>query len=700
MSVIIYALLIPYYELIFRLYTARSFRADAVLVTLLFSLGAGAFLALLLRVSPHRLLNRIVSLVLLFLVPLLYIIEFLIYRSFKVFYDVNTCVNGAGGAITGFMGDILRLIFCVDGLSAIFLFLLPFILYSVFGIRRIPSSKWKNSDVLFMVSGFVIANALALILVYAIPSLSMMYKEEYNFQSVVEEMGLATGLRLDILKAIRGDKVGFTIEENTGLADYQMAKSETPDIIRTPVPDELAKEYLNSGFFKDINSEEAKEELEAIPTPTPVVEYGYNAYDIDYEALSETVSGTNRDLDLYVASLTPSKQNEYTGKFKGKNLIFITAEAFSGYLVDEERTPTLYRLIHNGFYFEDYYQPAVAGTTGGEYSNLFGLIPTSGGKSMSILTSGSTFTTMGSMLNKEGYYGKAFHNNTNTIYGRNETHNRLGYSDGFMGVGDGMEDYLTTHGFPASDLEMMEGTFPTYVDKQPFNIYYMTVSGHGQYGRSINQMSAKNWDRVADVDCSDKLKAYLANNMELEDALTYLVDALYENDIADDTVIVLSPDHFPYGLDDDASLGKMPYLSELYGFNVVNYLQRESNNCVIWCGELENEEPVTISSPTSSLDLLPTLSNLFGVSFDSRLYPGRDVFSDAPALVFDGAYDWKTDLGTYIASTNTFTPVNEDTEIPEGYVNSVKSIVRNKFSFCKGVLQDDFYGHIEKNIDE
>ena len=84
--------------------------------------------------------------------------------------------------------------------------------------------------------------------------------------------------------------------------------------------------------------------------------------------------------------------------------------------------------------------------------------------------------------------------------------------------------------------------------------------------------------------------------------------------------------------------------------------------------------------------------SLFGVDFDSRLLAGRDVFSDAQPLMFDLSYNWKTDLGTYVSGS--FTPVSEDVEIPEGYVDSIKTIVRNKINFMKMCASTDFYRHV------
>ena len=297
---------------------------------------------------------------------------------------------------------------------------------------------------------------------------------------------------------------------------------------------------------------------------------------------------------------------------------------------------------------------------------------------------------MGSQLDRLGYYGKAYHNNDYTYYSRHTTHNNIGYSDGFMGYGNGMEKYVKPT-WPESDVEMFMGTIPEYIDKQPFNIYYMTVSGHSNYWRSANAMTDKHWDRVQELPYSTEVKGYFAANLELEDSLTYLLEQLEAYGILDDTVIVISTDHFPYGLDSDAGLGNMPVLSELYGYRVTDYFQQDHSRLIIWSGCLEDMEPIVVDAPTFSLDILPTWSNLFGTEFDSRLMPGRDVFSDAPALVFNPNYDWKTELGTYYSSKNKFVPASEDVVIPEGYVEYMKAVVRNKIKYCAGVLDTDYF---------
>lgn len=720
----IFSLIILYCETVFKIATGTEITPKSVLINVLFSLCYGSIAAILCRMFRKETVNRVITGIILFVIPAVYTIEFFVYRSFNVFYDINTVFNGAGGALAYFQGDILRLIISPAGIAAIIFMFAPFLVYVFFGRKKLPATRFLKSDfALLMIAAFVFF-MIARARIDTDESMRLMYTSGYSFQNAVAEFGFATGLRLDCMHLNGGDDSDFVylendyddevnadVEEGESGSEYgdgpgaqTEAALELEDVPGAETEAEsVADSDTGSGVEagdgpatekEDETATEHGSETDSETDSEPEVkEYGVNALDIDFEALAEEAGGKLADMDRYVSSIEPSKQNEYTGFFKGKNLIFFTAEAFSGYLIDQDMTPTLYRLATKGMQFTDFYQPAVAGTTGGEYENLFGMIPTSGGRSMDRMTSQNTAITIANRLGDE-YFGKAYHNNTYTVYNRDETHNRLGYSEGFMGVGNGMEEYLPRGGFPASDLEMVQGTLTEYIDNQPFDIYYMTVSGHGQYGRSINQMSSWNYHRVADIDHSEIVKCYLANNLELEDALTYLVSELERTRIADDTVIVLCADHFPYNLDTGASPGNMPNLSELYGFDVTNYLERDSNRLIIWSGCLEDEDPIIVDEPVFSLDILPTLCNLFGVEFDSRLLPGRDVFSDREALVFDGNYDWKTTYGTYISSRGRFIPASEDTELPEDYIKRMQVEVSNRMKYCKNVLEYRYFDHV------
>lgn len=655
-----------YLEGVFRLATVGSVWNIGFLYAMLFSIAYSIVGYLISSLSKKTVVNRIIASIVLFVTALIYIVQFLIFKQFKQFYDINTMTGGAGDMLSSYFAELIDLIFPQGGIFMILLMLVPFIVYLLFSGRviRAYASTACTRIVTAIVALAVYGLTVALIIAH--PVYGPMYQGQYNFQSAVSNFGLMTGLRLDIQKNLSEPEYSF---EAVPAPEDTQTEATQPPTEQTQLPTETTE-----------------------PTQMPIV-YGDNQLDIDFAKLNQSASSAHQKLNNYVSGLTPTKQNEYTGLFKGKNLILITAEAFSAELIDPELTPTLYRLANKGIQFTDYYQPSSAGTTGGEYQNIFGLLPTKGGMSFKKTANHLNYFTMGSQLDRLGYYGKAFHNNSYTYYSRNKTHNNLGYSDGFMGYGNGMEEYVKK-AWPQSDYEMISGTLPTYIDKQPFNVYYMSVSGHSNYSRGGNAMTNRHWDEVQHLPYSDTVKGYFAANLDLEDALAHLVSQLEAKGIADDTVICISTDHFPYGLDSDAKLGDMPYLSELYGYEVDTVFERDHSRLILWSGCLEEMEPIVVDTPTSSLDILPTLSNLFGTEFDSRLMPGRDVFSDAPALVFNINYDWKTDLGTYYASANKFVPSVDPEMIPEDYVETVKAIVRNKLTYCSSVLDTDYFRHL------
>lgn len=652
LTMLLFPIVLFYYESIFRISSVGGYFKVSTIFMFLFCVSMGLVAYLLTTLFKKEKTNFIITAVLMSVCAVIYLIEYFVNKFFKVFYDINTVFGGAGHLADGFIDETLSLIFSFNGIFMILLYFLPVVLYIIFGRKFLSSEKADKYKKTFAVAAAVVIHLVTVLFVSINNVCGPIYDKEYNFQSAVGNFGLFTGLRLDIQNYVFGSS-------SSSFEDVDTNNDETS----------------SQNTQSDTSSEQE------------IVEY--NVLELDLEGGN---TSKIKELNEYVKTLSPSNKNKYTGLFKGKNLIMITAEAFTAEVIDPVLTPTLYRLATKGINFTDYYQPASAGTTGGEYQNIFGMLPTAGGMSFKNAAKNLNYYTMGSQLDRLGYYGKAFHNNSYTYYSRNITHVKLGYSDGFMGYGNGMEQYVKKR-WPQSDLEMIEGTLPTYIDNQPFNVYYMSVSGHSGYTKAGNAMTAKNWEKVENLPYSDMIKGYLAANIELDNAMAHLVTELENKGIADDTVICISTDHFPYGLDYNAKLGDMPYLSELYGYNVTNLIQRDHSRLIIWSGCLEKMDPIIVDSPTFGLDIIPTLSNLFGTEFDSRLLPGRDALSDAEALIFNMNYDWKTDLGTYYSSKGTFVPKDENTVVPEGYVNRIKSVVRNKIRYCSNALSSNYLAY-------
>lgn len=685
-----------YLELAFKASTSGDF-LPALPVIVLFALVVGLVLELLCGLPRSLEGRRAARLGALVALGALFSVEYFVYRQFKMYYDPTTVLSGASDVASQFGGTVAGLVLSPEGIGHLVLFMAPALAYAVWGVARggDRAVRADATDRVLQACAAAGAYLAALYLTAFIGPLGELYTTRYSFENGVQSFGLVTGLRKEAQQALWGGKtiIDLQIEEPVE-AEEAAAASKSGETAAASKSNEATAAADKPRKRSDATQEkQAKQKQKKEKEPEP------NALDIDFSALADTTDGTWAELDRYVASREPSMRNKYTGLFKGYNLVFISAEAFSAEAIRPDTTPTLQRMWDEGIQLTDYYQFDTAGTTGGECANLFGLLATEGGSSVKGTATHNNYLALGSILDREGYDGWAFHNNTYTYYGRDATHNNLGYNHGYMGYGNGMEQWVTWQ-WPQSDLEMLQGTwgnlYGSLGDKRhPFNVYYMSVSGHSDYGPGENMMAEKNWDVVADLPYSDRVKGYLGANVELDRAMEYLLAQLEERGIANRTVVVISADHFPYGLDQDAPLGQLPYLSELFGYEVGNIFQRDHNRPIIWCGSLaKRSKPIVVSEPTMSIDLLPTLCNLFDVRWDSRLLPGRDVLAPGTeGIAFNLNYDWRTSLGTYWAGSGSFEPV-EGAEIPEGYVEQHSTEVANKIAYCRGVLTSDYYRHV------
>ena len=417
--------------------------------------------------------------------------------------------------------------------------------------------------------------------------------------------------------------------------------------------------------------------------------YSSNSYNviesIDFTALADsTDSDILKATDEYLANATPTRKNNYTGLLKDYDLITICAESFCPWFISEELTPTLYKLSHTGILFENYYGTFQSVTTNGEYTMCMGLYP-----DMSRTKTDSSFNVagnnylpfcLGNALKGMGYQTWAYHDYIGDFYNRNITHANMGYT--FKAADSGLDMKID---WPSSDLEMMEASVDDYINSgTPFHAYYMTFSGHYQYNWD-NAMSAKNRDAVKDLPYSEPVKAYIACNLELEYALEYLMQRLEEAGVADKTCIVLTNDHYPYGLTEDE-------YNELAGQTLDTTFEKYRNSFICYVPGLS--ENIVVDEYCSTADILPTLLNLFGVDYDSRLLAGTDVLSSGihAAVLSDKSFLTKT--FRYDAGTETVIPADENITISDELVETYRLYVDSRFQLSGNILNSDYYAHV------
>ena len=407
----------------------------------------------------------------------------------------------------------------------------------------------------------------------------------------------------------------------------------------------------------------------------------YNVLNIDFDKLiADDADDVTHQMDAYFKSRKPDAKNAYTGLFEGKNLIYITAESFASFAADPEITPTLYRMIHEGFYFTNFYTPYwEVSTTDGEYVNCVGLIPKSGTYSLKDAVKNYLPFTLGNQFRKLGYKTMAFHNYLGSYYDRNITHPHLGYQ--FVSMGDG---YRKTDKWPDSDLEMMQETIKDYIDEDKFHVYYMTISGHLPYNFWANAMAIKNKDLVENLPYEDEaVKAFFACNIELDRALAFLLEELNKRGKAEDTVIVLAADHYPYGL--ELAQHRMLMKSHV---DVTFELYR--NSLILFN---PSQEPCQVDKICSNMDIVPTLSNLFGLEYDSRLLMGHDIFSDTPPFVVLKSANVITDKLKYRSDTNTAVTLDGQS-VSDEEAAKVRKQLQDEVRYSALMLDKDYYRRV------
>lgn len=677
-TTIFYVLVVIYFEVMFHI---NRFGADDgyLLNIILFAIIVGCVCSVFIQLFSPK-VNYIIAIVITSVLTVFFLAH-LIYNSvFNNYLSIvgtiqygNQAADNAATVAENIGSNWLMVL----------LFLIP-LLVVVFLSRKICDYRRNHvAETVVLIFGVVALHfitVLALVLQNdGLYNPYQVYKEFTSVDMAVEELGACESFVLDVREVFRrnGDNSESVSFVKTGELPAAVTGDGSSD--ETGANGQSTNGY--SGSLADAVTEEAV-----------TVDVSPNVMDIDLEAIgNDSGSDTIATMCDYFNSLTPTNKNKYTGMFEGFNLIWITCEGFSGYLLEEEDYfPTISYMAENGFVFENYYQPLWYGSTlGGEYANLLGMMPNNGGY-LNMTYAGThdndLYFSIANQLNRQGYTSIGYHDNSYDYYDRNISHPVLGYD--WRANGSGLEAQKLESGttpWPQSDLIMVQDTFDEYKNETPFNVYYLTVSGHLVYTFAGNYMAYKNKSLVDELDCSETMKAYIASEYETELALEELIKDLKAAGLYENTVIVLAGDHVPYDC--------MDVLSELAGKNLTDNFEEYRSKLIIFSGAMET--PVKVDKVCSSIDILATVSNLMGLDYDSRLLIGQDILSDSPGIVYFPNRSYITDNYIYNSSTNEVT-VKSGAVPSDDELENMNAYVANKFTAAKGICENDFWRYVDE----
>ena len=618
---LVYYLMIIYLEVLFKFIAFENINLEDIVFTLIFSLVYGLYLSII-NTFLNQKQRYHVNLINLILITFIFLSQELSYLILGTTFSMYS-LNLAGQAF-----DFVRFIAMAfkKHFIKIILTFIPLVLYIIH--HKNLNFEEKTDKLLKYIYMFFA--------VYLFTLLSLCYKQNETYSPydlyydthapsiTAKKLGLLTEVRLDLKRYVFGFNPKINIETN---------KQK-----------------------KDKNLE-------------------YNELDLNFDTGNDT-----KLISDYISSTMPTNKNKHTGEFKDKNIIYILAEGFNSIAVDKELTPTLYKMVNAGYKFENYYSPMFMSTTGGEYQFDLSLIPTE--EALTKWKNGGLYLpyTVGNVFKNKGYSVHAYHNWTYSYYKRNNTMPEMGY-DNYIACGNGLELKMDCNSWPTSDIEMIDASIDDYINEDKFAVYYVTLSGHQEYNFDGNEMALKNKKYVEDLQYSEEIKAYLASQIELDKALNKLVKKLEKAKKLDDTVIVLSGDHYPYSLSADT-------INEISTYKRDETFEVNNSNLIIYNPKIEKQ---SIKKLASSVDVLPTILNMYDIKYDSRLLMGKDIFSNHDSLVIFSDYSWITEKGRFNATTGIFSKNNTDTNIEDDYVSKINKEVQARLKVSTSIIDKNYY---------
>ncbi|MCD4827273.1 MAG: LTA synthase family protein [Acholeplasmataceae bacterium] len=462
-----------------------------------------------------------------------------------------------------------------------------------------------------------------------------------------------------------------------------------------------------------------------IPTTNSIIgdsPYAYSTYDLYVENPSAfqtinkfgvltylqrdivTTFNSNDDVETiddmitaYLDTRVEHEDNAYTGYFEGKNLILIMAESFDTYAIDPSLTPNIYEMQQHSWNFTSYYSPLFfRNTADTEFMSQTGLYAhKSVNLTMETFRDNKFPNTIPMLFEEQGYGTYSFHNYTDYFYPRSEFHpETLGYDEYYGAVALGMLEEssgVLIHHEWQSDLELANMTVDILKDKaQPFFTYMLTVSGHLPYNHN-HPIAEKNIELVRQIFIDeerempiDDILYYHAANYELDLAIGALLDRLEEENMADDTVIMMYGDHYAYGLnqDDIAEYDDTKTMENLLSIQRVPMM--------IYHPDLIKEDKDEVFA---SIDIMPTISNLFNLDINYRQTFGKDIFSNQERSVLFSNGSVLTDKFLYNLEKDEITIFDDTYTIQEATLVINEYIYRMKIN--QWILEVDYFNEEE-----
>ncbi len=379
-------------------------------------------------------------------------------------------------------------------------------------------------------------------------------------------------------------------------------------------------------------------------------------------------------VDAYLESRRNPEPNDYTGIFKGKNVIAVMLEGVDTWMIDPKYTPTMCYMMDNGLSFTNYYSPTfgTGHTFNAEFAFNTGYFSPLSAVSATNFSANVFPYSMANLFTKEGYTANSFHYNTPEFYNRGIMHKSFGYEKY-----NSLPDFGMPITVSQSDSNILknEEVYKKMIEKQPFFNFVITYSGHVPYTFDDAKLALakENHPDLIDPKMDKEKNNCLILAADTDDFFRQLLTRLEADKLLDDTVVVVFTDHYAYGFSDQQKL-------ESYKNGEIIYRVP----AFIYAKGLKGEK---ISKPAQTIDMLPTLLNLFDIKTDAG-FIGSDILSPQNrGFAYFGNAAWLDDKMYYVPSDRE--PPAADLE----HIQMQNKRVKESFEITEIVVTGDYFSH-------
>ena len=359
-------------------------------------------------------------------------------------------------------------------------------------------------------------------------------------------------------------------------------------------------------------------------------------------------------LNQYFKNREITDKNEYTGIFKGKNLIVVMMESVGSAVFERkysEYFPTLHKLYSDGITAVNHYSPRNNCATGeSELTTATSLYSIETTCTVNTYKNNVYPEALLSMFKTNGYYTSAYHDYTDQYYNRSYYEKNFGAIDFFNVKGLNMS-YNSAYVEWPSDVVFVEKALPKFIDKEHFASFMVTVTSHSPYMYSSEQGN-KYMSLFDDLNVDTTTKRYLSKVKVVDLAIEKMIQELAEAGKLEDTVIVLYGDHYPYALSNKE-------YNSLTEIDITVNQEMDRTPLIIYNSNVDSK---AITKYATQLDITPTLLNMFGIDYDPRFYLGHDLLSEYNDYAVFPDNSWYSQIGFYNASKGVFLPKDPTTE--------------------------------------